>query len=39
MLGLSLTCKDCHHDCHCDGELHADEYGLCVCDDCKCEKK
>ena len=30
------VCKKCHHPCHCDGDLHADEYGLCTCDDCKC---
>ncbi len=29
-------CKKCHHKCHCSGELHADEYGLCACDNCKC---
>ena len=31
-----MKCKNCHHDCHCNEELHADEYGVCVCDDCKC---
>ena len=31
-----MKCKSCHHKCHCDNELHADEYGICVCDDCKC---
>jgi hypothetical protein len=30
------TCKNCYHECHCDGDLHADEYGVCVCDECKC---
>ncbi len=30
------TCKDCHHKCHCDEGLHADEYGLCTCEECKC---
>ncbi len=34
-----MKCKSCHHDCHCDGDLHADEYGLCTCDECKCKKK
>ena len=29
-------CKKCHHKCNCSGELHADEYGLCACDNCKC---
>ena len=33
------NCKKCHHDCHCSGDLHADEYGLCVCDNCQCGKK
>ena len=33
------TCKKCHHDCHCNGDLHADEYGICTCDDCKCRTK
>ncbi len=31
-------CKKCYHDCHCDGDLHADEYGICTCDDCKCKR-
>ena len=30
------TCKNCYHECHCDGDLHADEYGVCVCEECKC---
>ena len=32
-------CKDCHHNCHCNGDLHADEYGTCTCDNCKCNNK
>ena len=28
-------CDSCHHDCHCDDGLHADEYGICTCDECK----
>ena len=32
-------CKNCYHDCHCDGDLHSDEYGICVCEDCHCEKE
>ena len=32
-------CKNCYHDCHCDGDLHSDEYGICVCEDCQCEKE
>jgi len=31
-------CKKCHCKCHCDGELHADDYGVCTCDDCKCKR-
>ena len=29
-------CKDCHCKCHCKDELHADDYGVCTCDNCKC---
>ena len=32
-------CKKCSHDCHCDGELHADEYGICACDNCQCKRE
>ena len=32
-----IVCSNCHHDCHCDGDLHSDEYGLCTCEDCKCQ--
>jgi hypothetical protein len=32
-------CKKCNHDCHCNGDLHADEYGLCVCEDCQCKRE
>ena len=38
MIELDLICKTCHHDCHADGELHADEYGICTCDECTCQK-
>ena len=38
---LTLTtvaeCDKCHHECHCDDGLHADEYGICTCDICKHE--
>jgi len=30
-------CKNCHHDCHCDGDLHADVYGTCTCENCDCK--
>ncbi len=32
-------CKKCQHDCHCNGELHADEYGTCACTNCKCKRE
>ncbi len=32
-------CTKCFHDCHCSGELHADEYGACACKDCGCINK
>ena len=32
------TCKTCHHPCHCQQDLHADEYGICTCDECNCKK-
>ena len=32
-------CKNCHCDCHCNGDLHADDYGVCTCDDCECKQK
>jgi len=31
-------CKNCHHKCHCNDELHADVYGVCTCDNCNCER-
>jgi len=31
-----LKCKKCFHPCHCLDGLHADEYGLCTCEECKC---
>ena len=33
-----LVCGTCFHPCHCDGDLHADEYGLCTCEECKCKR-
>ena len=32
-------CKNCNCNCHCDGDLHADDYGVCTCDNCKCNNK
>ena len=36
---LGQFCNECHHPCHCgeDNELHADEYGVCTCEGCKCK--
>ena len=31
-------CKNCHCKCHCDGDLHADDYGVCTCNNCKCKR-
>ena len=31
-----IVCFKCHHDCHCNGDLHSDEYGICTCEDCGC---
>ena len=33
---MSKTCKKCVHGCHCNDELHADEYGVCTCENCEC---
>ena len=32
-------CKNCHCNCHCNEDLHADDYGVCTCDNCKCKGK
>ncbi len=33
---IDITERDeCNHECHCDEDLHADEYGLCTCEECK----
>ena len=32
-------CTKCHHDCHCNGELHGDVYGTCACKKCECRPK
>ena len=32
-------CKKCNHNCHCNGDLHADEYGTCACNNCQCNNK
>ena len=34
------SCNTCFHPCHCgeENELHADEYGVCTCEGCKCDK-
>ena len=33
-----IKCKICNHGCHCNGDLHGDEYGLCVCETCTCKR-
>ncbi len=35
---VMAKCKSCHCNCHCDGELHTDDYGVCTCDNCKCKR-
>jgi len=35
LLTQVAECTSCHHECHCDDGLHADEYGICTCDVCK----
>ena len=35
LLTKVAECTNCHHECHCDDGLHADEYGICTCDVCK----
>jgi len=32
-----IECNKCYHPCHCDEELHADEYGICPCEHCYCD--
>jgi len=32
-------CKKCNCNCHCKDEFHTDVYGVCPCDDCKCNKE
>ena len=32
-------CKKCDHDCHCNGQLHTDVYGVCTCENCECHSK
>ena len=39
ILTEAALCIDCHHECHCSeaDSLHADEYGICTCEECKHE--
>ena len=32
-------CKNCYCDCHCNGDLHADDYGVWTCENCECKSK
>tara|TARA_Y100001951_G_scaffold86192_1_gene76478 strand:- start:934 stop:1119 length:186 start_codon:yes stop_codon:yes gene_type:complete len=36
----NFKCKDCHCNCHCDGNLHNHHYDgdPCTCEDCHCSK-
>ena len=34
---MTKKCEHCNHECHCEEQLHADEYGLCTCEDCGCK--
>ena len=36
IINEDVKCSHCHHSCHCDGDLHADEYGVCTCVECNC---
>ena len=38
-VNLNKFCDECYHPCHCgeDNNMHADEYGVCTCEGCKCE--
>jgi len=33
------NCKKCNCKCHCKDEFHTDVYGVCPCDNCKCNSK
>ena len=33
---MNKNCSKCNHECHCSEELHADEYGVCTCENCEC---
>ena len=36
---LRYLCKNCNHECHCEGE-HIDEYlDYCPCDNCECQSE
>ena len=32
-------CTDCSCNCHCNVKGHSDLYGVCPCENCKCNKK
>ena len=34
---MGRECSKCHHECHCDGKFHGDEYGMCPCEECNCK--
>ena len=31
-------CKNCNCNCHCSLQEHSDMYGVCACENCKCDK-
>ncbi len=33
---MNKKCNNCYHECHCNENLHADEYGICTCNECEC---
>ena len=35
---MTKRCKNCNCKCHCDGDLLADVYGVCTCENCKCRE-
>ena len=36
---MNKICNKCNHPCHCgeENDLHADEYGVCTCEECECK--
>ena len=36
---MNRECSKCHHECHCGGQFHTDEHGMCPCEECDCRNK